>query len=155
MGTFTAPVVVAGEAPFFGHGLGAGTNAGSALAGRGVGFALGEDDWQRIILESGPLVGNLFIFWRICLVIFLFSTAFKAARKGNFLPLFIFGACFQLVLYGQIGQPTVLGFATLGGGLLLAASQKSKKVENLQRAMVLKKYLAEIESKPQKEASLP
>ena len=77
-----SPFIIGFGAPIFGHGLGLGTNAGAALAGRGP-FALGEDDWVRIINEVGPILGNLYLLWRILVVVYLFQTSYRAAKSFN------------------------------------------------------------------------
>ncbi|MBL63052.1 MAG: hypothetical protein CMI30_06530 [Opitutae bacterium] len=118
-----APFTASFEAPLFGYGLGAGTNAGGALLELGT-LAMGESEWQRNIYESGPIIGNLYILWRIGLFIAILKITLKALRnEGNTLPLLLFGAAGPLVLMGQIGQPTTLGFATFGAGLCLAATR--------------------------------
>ena len=77
-----SPFIIGFDAPIFGHGLGLGTNAGAALAGRGP-FALGEDDWTRIVNEVGPILGNLYLLWRILVVVHLFQTSYRAAKSFN------------------------------------------------------------------------
>lgn len=110
------------EAPLLGHGLGMGTNAGSALiTGGEVKYLLAEGESARVILESGPLVGSAYLLLRYVLVIGLAWTGGRIARSGNPLPLLLLSACISLLLSGQFGQPTELGFAVLGGGLSLAA----------------------------------
>ncbi len=127
-----APITHSQSAPLFGYGLGAGTNAGSALSGGGA-FALGEDEWHRVVLESGPIAGNLFILWRILLTLALLRASYIAASKGNYLPALIWGAAGPLLLWGQIGQPTTLGFVSLGGGLVIAALNGGSAVSNQPR----------------------
>lgn len=118
-----APFTASFEAELFGVGLGAGTNAGGALSGLGP-LGLGESEWQRNIFESGPIIGNLFILWRIGLFITLLKVALHSLRNhNNTLPLLLFGAAGPLVLMGQIGQPTTLGFTVFGAGLCLAATR--------------------------------
>ncbi|MDE0821572.1 MAG: hypothetical protein OSA95_10645 [Opitutales bacterium] len=103
----------------FGRGIGAGTQAGVAL-GAPKGF-FGENEWQRHILESGIIVGNLFIFWRVSLALFILRLCIRAIKMENYLPIFLWGSCSHIILWMPIGQPTTLGFAALGGGLCLTA----------------------------------
>ncbi len=118
-----SPFTASFDAPIFGYGLGAGTNAGGALAGLGR-LGLGESEWQRNIYESGPIIGNLYIIWRIGLFIAILKICLHSLRiDGNPLPILLFGAAGPLVLMGQIGQPTTLGFTVLGAGLCLAATR--------------------------------
>lgn len=112
---------VLGKAPFFGYGLGVGTNAGAKfLIGRSV-FLLTEGEWSRILLESGPLLGIAYLAWRTALVGWIGWLAFKSVRRGKLLPLLLFSAGFLPLLSGQLGQPTILGFVVFVTGLALAA----------------------------------
>ncbi len=125
-GSFMIPLNAFGV-PFFGSGLGLGTNAGSAMVTGQIQFLLAEGEWDRLLLESGPLAGGLFIAWRIALVFHLFRISLGAAKRNNLLPILLFGASSMFILNGQFGQPTVLGFAVLVGGLCLAAANQTEK----------------------------
>ncbi len=72
-------------------------------------------------MESGIIVGNLFILWRVFLALYLLKLCISAIKRENYLPIFIWGSCAHIILWMPIGQPTTLGFAALGGGLCLAA----------------------------------
>jgi hypothetical protein len=112
---------VLSKAPSTGYGLGVGTNAGAKfLIGRSV-FLLAEGEWSRIILESGPLLGIAYLAWRTALVGRIGWLSLKSVRRGNLLPLLLFSASFLPLLSGQLGQPTILGFAVFVTGLALAA----------------------------------
>jgi hypothetical protein len=112
---------VLSKAPPFGYGLGVGTNAGAKfLIGRSV-FLLAEGEWSRIILESGPLLGAAYLAWRTALAVRIGWLSLKSVRRGNLLPLLLFSASFLPFLSGQLGQPTILGFAVFVTGLALAA----------------------------------
>lgn len=131
-----APFTASGRAPLLGYGLGAGTNAGGALAGLGR-MGMGESEWQRNIYESGPIIGNLYIIWRIGLFITMLKIALSSLRNdGNSLPILLFGAAGPLVLMGQIGQPTTLGFAAFGAGLCLAATRIKRKKSDRHKSAV-------------------
>ncbi|MBA3273573.1 MAG: hypothetical protein H0T11_06850 [Chthoniobacterales bacterium] len=109
------------HAPILGYGLGIGTNAGAKfLTGRQM-FLLSESEWARLYLESGPILGLAFIIWRIALVVWAGLLCLKALKLSNVLPLLLFSGTFLLMISGQFGQPTVLGFAVVGFGLALAA----------------------------------
>lgn len=110
-------------APFAGNGLGKGTNAGAwALTGKSV-FLLAESEWPRVVLESGPVLGLLFIAFRLGLVIWLGWRALQSVRRGSVLAACLFGACGADVAAGQFGQTTILGFAMLTAGLCLSATE--------------------------------
>jgi hypothetical protein len=118
---FEEGFTVLSKAPLFGYGLGVGTNAGAKfLIGRSV-FLLSEGEWSRILLESGPLLGIAYLAWRTALVGRIGWLAVKSVRHGNLLPLLLFSASFLPLLSGQLGQPTILGFAVFVTGLTLAA----------------------------------
>ena len=128
LGDLLAPFGQAAEAPLFGHGLGLGTNAGSALRTGKAEFLLAEGEWARVILESGPLLGFAFIALRLGIVIHLALASLRQLRTGNTLPLLIFGACSLGLMNGQFGPPTSLGFAVFGGGLCLAACRVPRRM---------------------------
>ena len=113
-------------APLFGHGLGMGTNVGAKLLTDELGFLLAEGEWARVFLEIGPVLGLFYILLRISICVYLFKIAALSARSGNFLPMLLFGSCFLLIITGQFGQATTLGFAVFIAGLTLAASREMK-----------------------------
>ncbi len=100
-----------------------GTNAGAALLTGKTDYLLAEGEWARVILESGLILGLLYILLRIAILCWMGILCLKCAVAGNILPLLIFGACALTILNGQFGQPTTFGFAVLGGGLCLASCQ--------------------------------
>ncbi len=108
--------------PFFGHGLGLGTNAGAKFVTGHVGFLLGEGEWSRLLLEGGPILGLSFIIWRVALTVYLGLRSVRALGLGETLPIILFSSMFVTFLNGQFGQPTILGFAALFAGLCLAAT---------------------------------
>ena len=121
---FTSGYKAMTVAPFFGHGLGVGTNVGARLMTGELGFLLAEGEWARVFLEIGPVLGLFYIILRISICVYLFKVAAFSARSGNFLPMLLFGSCFLLIITGQFGQATTLGFAVFGAGLTLAASRE-------------------------------
>jgi hypothetical protein len=114
------------KAPFFGYGLGIGTNAGAKfLTGRSM-FLLSESEWQRVFLESGPLFGLFFVLWRCALAVWIGLLCIRSVREGHVLPLLIFSSSALGLVSGQFGQPTVLGFAVFVTGLALAALNRDE-----------------------------
>ncbi len=124
-GDFTSGYKAMKKAPLFGYGLGVGTNVGARLLTGELSFLLAEGEWARIFLESGPIIGLIYIILRVSICVYLFRVAAISARAGNILPMLLFGSCFLLILTGQFGQATTLGFAIFGAGLTLAASRTS------------------------------
>lgn len=129
---FTESLYVMTKAPFFGYGLGVGTNAGARfLTGRSM-FLLSEGEWSRVFLESGPVLGLAFLLWRVSLAIWIGLLCIRSVKTGNLLPLLLLSASVMPLMNGQFGQPTILGFAVFGIGLALAARKtESEEEENL------------------------
>jgi hypothetical protein len=123
---FTEGLGQLGHAPIFGFGLGVGTSGGAAfLMGQST-FLLSENEWTRIIFESGPILGLAFLMWRTLLAVYLGVVSLRALTRGEILPLLLFSAGFLIILSGQLGQPTSLGFAVVFNGLCLASTRPGK-----------------------------
>jgi hypothetical protein len=113
-----------GSFPLFGYGLGIGTNVGGRILIGRPAFLLAESEWSRVLAESGPILGLAFLIWRTLLVLYLGRLSFIALKRGNLLPILLFGSGFIVLLNGQLGQPTLLGFAVILNGLCLAATRQ-------------------------------
>jgi hypothetical protein len=112
--------------PLSGYGLGIGTAGGARfLIGRSA-FLLTENEWGRIVLESGPILGLAFLMWRTVLTLRILYLALRQLVRGRILPILLCASGFFALLNGTFGQPTSLGFAVVLGGLCLASMQKSK-----------------------------
>jgi len=107
--------------PLGGFGLGVGTNGGAVFLTGQADFLLAENEWSRILLESGPIIGLAFVIWRCAIAFKIGCFAIGQVRKGNTLPFFLFAASAFIILQGPFGQPTSLGFAVALAGLTLAA----------------------------------
>jgi hypothetical protein len=119
---FTEPFIYILRIPLSGYGLGLGTAGGARfLVGQGT-LLLSENEWVRIIAESGPLLGLGFIILRVALTAKLFRASLRALKAGEALSLLLFASTFLAVLNGQLGQPTTLGFTVVLAGLCLAAA---------------------------------
>jgi hypothetical protein len=121
LGGYADPLRLIVSAPWGGFGLGVGTNGGAVFLTGEADFLLSENEWSRILLESGPILGLAFLVWRCALVYKIGRFAIGEVRLGNTLPLFLFSACVFILLQGPFGQPTSLGFAVVLAGLCLAA----------------------------------
>lgn len=104
-----------------GMGIGMGSNFAAKMITGELGFLLAEDEFSRIILELGPILGVIYIFYRFLLFFYVFRHAYHAVKSLNALPLLLVGASGFLIINGQWAPPTILGFAIVGGGLALAA----------------------------------
>lgn len=111
------------KVPFFGVGLGIGTNVGGRILVGRPAFLLNENEWSRVLAETGPILGLAFLLWRTFLTFQLGRLSFIALRRDNLLPILLFSSGFVLLLNGQLGQPTTLGFAVILNGLCLAATR--------------------------------
>lgn len=123
LGSYTSVIPLLFDAPAFGRGLGMGTNVGAALLSGKAQFLLAELEWQRHVLESGPLLGGLFILYRIILTSWIGLHAARFAVQRDPLPFLLFGVCVLNLLNGQWSQSTMLGFTIFVGGLCLAATR--------------------------------
>lgn len=118
------PMRAINRAPLFGAGIGVGSNVGARLLSGSVGFMLAEDEWTKIIMELGPLLGVAFIVFRIILTVWIGFVAVRALfAGGEVLPVLLFAATGAAVLIYQWAPPTLLGFAVIGSGLVLAAAK--------------------------------
>lgn len=106
-----------------GVGLGAGTQGGGQMLVGERGFYGGEGEWWRLLFELGSILGTAFIAMRFWLTIKLGLCGWRMLARANPLPWFFVLASGLLVLNGQWGQPTALGFAVFGAGITLAAAR--------------------------------
>ena len=126
--SFTSPFTFMFDIPVLGYGLGVGTNVGAKLLTGQTEFFLAEEEWERVICESGAILGSAYILIRVLMAMQLGVMATRAVRIGHFLPLLLFGACAVPIVCGQFGQSTTLGFACFVGGLCLASMRLPAKV---------------------------
>ena len=119
--SFTTPFEKLERVPFFGYGIGMGTNVGSRRLTGQMLFLLGEGGWEASVGELGLPLGLAFMIWRIALTLWILRLALHAVVRGNRLPLILAGSSLLTVMIGQLSQPTGLGFLVLSGGLTLAA----------------------------------
>lgn len=115
------------DQPFFGYGIGMGSNVGSQLLTGTRTFLIAEDEWGRIIGEVGPLMGLSIIFLRIGLTIKLLILCFKKLASGDLLPWILISLGIITLPVASWSQPTSLGFCIVIIGLVIA-SLKSKKI---------------------------
>jgi hypothetical protein len=107
--------------PFFGYGVGLGTNAGAGILTGEAQFLIAEVEWQRIIGEQGFLLGSVIIIARVTLGVDLLFKAYKKIATNNLLPWCLMSFAFLSILQNQLGPPYSLGFTVIGAGLSMAA----------------------------------
>ena len=114
--------------PIFGFGLGLGTNAGAKLLGGNMfsfGFN-GEVEWERLIGESGFLLGLAIIIIRLLFSVSLLKNAYKClSNHYDLLPWILASVMLLTLPQGSWGVTTTLGFSVLIGGFTLAAVRTS------------------------------
>lgn len=125
LGGFAAPLVNIGSVPFFGHGIGIGTNVGSQRLSGEISFLVGEGGWEASLGELGLPLGFAFLIWRVALSLWLLRLAIRSGVLGNPLPLILLGSSFMIVIGGQLSQPTNLGFLVVAAGLTLASTNNT------------------------------
>lgn len=116
------------DQPFWGYGLGMGTNVGSMLLTGKATYLISEGEWGRLIGELGPVMGLMMIYLRLGLCIKVAFACYKKLSQGNFLPWMILSFGSLSLAQGQWAQPTSLGFSILGAGLMIA-SLKRRRLE--------------------------
>jgi hypothetical protein len=109
------------DAPFWGHGIGAYTNIGTLLLDENHFKGITDEEWERIILELGPLLGIGLIIVRLSLGTTLAFECYKKLTSNDFLPWILLSFGFITILQAQWAQPTSLGFCTLITGLTIAS----------------------------------
>ncbi|MFA5983160.1 MAG: hypothetical protein WC782_04010 [Methylococcaceae bacterium] len=116
------------SSPMLGYGVGFGTGGGSQLSLGTAQIALAEDEWSRIILESGPGFGLAYILYRIVFTFHLGLLSLQSAMKNNnLLPIMLLGFIGFHTLAGQISQNgTIMGYNWLFVGLIMAAAAQKQ-----------------------------
>ncbi|WP_222430978.1 hypothetical protein [Mucilaginibacter pallidiroseus] len=108
--------------PFFGYGIGMGTNVGARLlTGNVDSFLIAEEDWGRLVGELGRIMGIIVIVLRVWFCVRAAWLSYKQLTQHNVLPWIILSMAFVFIAQSQWAQPTTLGFSTLIGGLLIAS----------------------------------
>ncbi|MGI4022362.1 MAG: hypothetical protein ACRYFA_12720 [Janthinobacterium lividum] len=120
----------AADQPYFGYGIGMGTNVGSMLLSGSKTFLIAEDEWSRLTGELGALLGIFVILIRIGLTIKIAIASYHKLAKNDFLPWLLLSYGTLTLSQGGWAQPTYLGFSVVIGGFMLA-SLNSGKTENV------------------------
>lgn len=128
LGGLIGPIAESTKIPFFGYGMGMGTNAGAMLMTGKTDFLIAEVEWGRLIGEMGILLGLIVIVIRVSLVVEMAKLAYKKLANEDFLPWLLVSFGFLTILQTQWAQPTVLGFSTITGGLILASLKTNKAI---------------------------
>jgi hypothetical protein len=125
-----------GDTPLAGYGLGLAGNARLTLGIQIEGFTgWAESDWARQIVDLGPVVGLMFIVYRIAFTVWLGMHALSGARRTREpLPLLLFAFVGIDLLYGLLtGHGTVNGYVWLFTGFCLAAARPATATTAVER----------------------
>ena len=112
--------------PLLGYGLGYGSNASITLKAEvdGVmpGF-LAESDFTRHMVDLGPVLGMLYIAFRVTLTAWLTAMVLRVTRVvPDPMPLVLLSFVAVVISHGQVtGQGTINVYAWLFAGVLIAA----------------------------------
>ncbi len=117
------------QQPFWGYGIGMGTNVGSMLLTGTQTFLISEGEWGRVVGELGPFMGIVLIIFRIALTMKIAIASFRRLAEGDLLPWLLLSFGFIILSQGGWAQPTTLGFFVMIGGLLIASLKGENKVE--------------------------
>jgi len=126
IGGFLEPFVALGDVPILGQGIGLGTTAAGGLIYGTRTFVLAEGEWLRVVRESGPILGFAYLLMRAGIVLVMLLRSNRALDDDNPVPILLFAAIAPVMLTGQFGVPTILGFACFGSGLCLAAANSAR-----------------------------
>ena len=114
------------DAPFWGYGLGLGTNAGASLLnGDMFTFFDAEAGFGLIIGECGLLMGIIIIILRFSWGISLFKKGFKQ-KSYNLLGWLLLPNALLSIMTGPIGSMPMLGVLTINTFLVMAVQNKYK-----------------------------
>ena len=117
----------ADDLPFFGWGIGMGTNAGAQLLTGQRAFLIAEGEWGRVMGEMGMVLGFLIIFLRCLLLYSIGIASYRKLSAGDLLPWMLLSFGVLHLSQGGWSQPTSLGFYVIIGGLLLASLKQPRK----------------------------
>jgi len=118
---------ISADFPFFGYGIGMGTNVGSQLLTGENQFLISEGEWGRMIGELGLVLGLAIIVVRLSLTVKIAILSFKKLSVGDILPWVLTSYCFLTIPQGQWAQPTMLGFSVFAAGLAIASFSAAKR----------------------------
>jgi hypothetical protein len=124
LGGMIQAITYSSHQPFFGFGLGMGTNVGAMLLSGERYFLLSEGEWGRVI---GPVFGLTIIFLRMKLAVNILVRSYKRLKHGIIMPWIL--SSFATLSIAQAGwaQPTSLGFCVLLTGFTLASLKEQTK----------------------------
>lgn len=127
---FISGFLVGEDAGLLGLGLGIGTGGGSTAATGVRQFTLAEDEFPRVVLESGLIMGLAYMALRYALSGWMLWRAVQCMReRQDAVPLLLCSFTVPLLLIGQITlQGSINGYGWIFTGLTLAALASSTEL---------------------------
>ncbi|GAA4439520.1 hypothetical protein GCM10023188_35950 [Pontibacter saemangeumensis] len=125
LGGLLGALTGASDLPFWGFGLGMGTNVGSVLLSGTKTFLISEGEWGRVVGELGPLLGLCILYLRVELTIKITIACYRKMLHYDFLPWMLLSFGLLIIAQGGWAQPTALGYFTMIGGLIMASLRRS------------------------------
>lgn len=123
---FLGPISDLFSQPVFAGNLGMGTNAGAQmLTGKTV-FLVAETEFGRLGGEQGIIFGGGLMALRIILAVSIALRSFKLPKEKKLLPFILCGAACIAIFQGQWAQPSILGYAVIMAGLVMASLKNSQ-----------------------------
>ena len=123
----TEPFVDLFNHPMFAGNLGMGTNAGAKMLTGKTNFLVSETEFGRLSGEQGIVFGGGLMVLRMLLAISIAIKSFRLPQEEKLLPFIICGAACIAVFQGQWAQPSVLGYAVIMVGLVMASLKQVEK----------------------------
>ena len=121
---FMEPIIDLFRQPLFAGNLGMGTNAGAQMLKGKTTFLISETEFGRLGGEQGIILGGGLIVLRIFFAISIAVKSLRLPNKQKLLPFIICGAACVTIIQGQWAQPSILGYATIMTGLVMASLKK-------------------------------
>lgn len=132
LGLLTGGFSAMEDAGYLGHGIGMSTGGGSSMATGQRTFTLAEEEFPRVVLECGLLLGMAYMILRFALAGWLVLAAIRCVRRNDDpLPLLLAPFPVVLLAVGQLTmQGSVNGYGWIYTGLTLAALATSRPRED-------------------------
>jgi len=121
------------QLPFFGYGIGMGTNAGSAILTGKREFLIAEGEWARLVGELGITLGLAVIVIRVMISARIALDSYRRLLINDFLPWVLLSFCLLTLPQGTWNQPTALGFCVFAAGMTIASLKGTE--ENSKRSI--------------------
>lgn len=110
--------------PRFGNGIGTSTRVGlNLLADKEYAYEelFVDEEWPRMIKESGELVGGALILLRVLLTVHLLIIGLQSLFKRDSVPIMLFALVLLLLPNSNWGLTNMLGFCVLSACFMIAA----------------------------------